>query len=349
MKRAAFFLLAAIIPAFGQYSYYYTDALTSSNSNWTHNGSTGSYTSSGLTSTSASTLVADSNIPPPANDSQTSYEVKMTLGLTQSGGTFSALLRASSNASLTASSATGTFYAIVITNVAFTGGACSATLASYKVINGTATNLSSGGAPCGNGMVVRSVITTGGVIYVYINNELSLALADSSITSGAPGISVVSSPSGNTISQVQLGPLDTVAPNAIVANTVATSSFPTRVDFQWQGVTDVQPGGVGVYEYSVLRELQGSNNYVYIGSSFTSDFSDTTVSPFTGYNYALQVSDFHGNSSWTIISVATPPAGNIDPREIGVRSLASYWGDGAEQIDMRSGCGFRAKEIIIPS
>src|SRR5271165_2928897 len=25
MKRAAFFLLAAIIPAFGQYSYYYTD------------------------------------------------------------------------------------------------------------------------------------------------------------------------------------------------------------------------------------------------------------------------------------------------------------------------------------
>ena len=261
MKRAAFFLLAAIIPAFGQYSYYYTDALTSSNSNWTHNGSTGSYTSSGFTSTSASTLVADSNIPPPANDSQTSYEVKMTLALTQSGGTFSALLRASSNASL-ASSPTGTFYAIEITNIVFSGSTCSATLASYKVINGTATNLSSGAAPCGNGMIVRSVITTSGVVYVYINNELSLALADSSITSGSPGISVVSSPSGNTISQVQLGPLDTVAPNAIVANTVATSSFPTRVDLQWQGVTDVQPGGVGVYAYSVLRALQGSNNYV---------------------------------------------------------------------------------------
>lgn len=33
----------------------------------------------------------------------------------------------------------------------------------------------------------------------------------------------------------------------------------------------------------------------------------------------------------------TPPTGNIGPRETGVRSLGSYWGDGAEQIDMRSG------------
>jgi hypothetical protein len=36
-------------------------------------------------------------------------------------------------------------------------------------------------------------------------------------------------------------------------------------------------------------------------------------------------------------TVDTPPTGNIGPRETGVRSLGSYWGDGAEQIDMRSG------------
>src|SRR5580704_4100488 len=332
MKRSAFFLLAAIIPAFGQYTYYNTDNLNTLNStNWTENGSTGSFGSSGFTSSGATTLVSKVTQPTGSN-----YEVKMTLNLTQSGGTFSALLRASSNASL-ASSPTGTFYAIEITNIVFSGGVCSATLASYKVINGTSTNLTSGAAPSGNGMIVRSVMTNSGVIYVYINNDLWAVVSDSSITSGAPGISVVSSPSGNTISQVQLGPLDTVAPNAIVASTVATSSFPTRVDLQWEGVLDVQPGGVGVYAYSVLRALQGSNNYSYIGSSFTSDFSDTTVSPGTAYNYALQVADFHQNSSWTTITVATPPAGNIDPREIGVRSLGSYWGDGAEQIDMRSG------------
>jgi hypothetical protein len=88
MKRPAFFFLAIAASAFGQtYTYYYTDSLTTSTGNWTQNG-TPSFTSSGLTSASAGTLVADANIPPPPPASQTSYEVKMTLNLTQSGGTF---------------------------------------------------------------------------------------------------------------------------------------------------------------------------------------------------------------------------------------------------------------------
>jgi hypothetical protein len=182
MKRSAFFLLAAIIPAFGQYTYYNTDNLNTLNStNWTENGNTGSFGSSGFTSSGATTLVSKVTQPTGSN-----YEVKMTLNLTQSGGTFSALLRASSNASL-ASSPTGTFYAIEITNIVFSGGVCSATLASYKVISGTATNLTSGAAPCGNGMIVRSVMTNSGVIYVYINNDLWAVVSDSSITSGVAG------------------------------------------------------------------------------------------------------------------------------------------------------------------
>ena len=46
---------------------------------------------------------------------------------------------------------------------------------------------------------------------------------------------------------------------------------------------------------------------------------------------------YHWNGSQTNITVVTPAAGNIDPRQVGVRPLGSYWGAGSEQIDMRSG------------
>ena len=71
---------------------------------------------------------------------------------------YSALLHASSNASLGTSSATGTFYAIEVANVTFTSGVCAATLAAYKVVSGTATGLDATNIPCHNGVVVRAVM-----------------------------------------------------------------------------------------------------------------------------------------------------------------------------------------------
>ncbi len=218
-KIAALFLLVAAIPGFGQYAYYYSDSLTSYNTtNWTLNG-TGSFTSGGFTSSGSSGLVYKQALPPPGDST---YEVRMVLTLTQSGGTYSALLRASPTANLGTSSATGTFYAVEVSNVTFTGGVCSATLSAYKVISGTATSLSSTNIACQNGMVVRAAMLYSGIISVYINNAQYLAVADSSITMGEPGISVASAPAGNTISYVQLGPRDTVAPNAISATSVPT-------------------------------------------------------------------------------------------------------------------------------
>ena len=184
----------------------------------------------------------------------------MVLALTQAGGTYSVLLRASSDANLGTSSASGTFYAVEVSNVAFNSGVCSATLATYKVISGTATSLGATNMPCYNGVVVRAAILSNTVLTVYIDNINYFAVADSSITSGAPGISVASAPAANTISQVQFGRQD-----------------------------------------------------------------------------ALDAYDYHWNGSQTNITVVTPAAGNIDPRQVGVRPLGSYWGAGSEQIDMRSG------------
>jgi len=271
-----------------------------------------------------------------ASPTGSSYEVRMTLALTQSGGMYSALLHASPNASLGTSSATGTFYAVEVANVAFTNGVCSATVAAYKFVSGTATGLNYTTIPCHSGMVVRAVMLSGGTIVVYIDNVDYLAVTDTAITSGAPGINVASAPSGNTISQVQLGALDMVAPGVISAASVGSSSFPTRVDLQWQGVVDNQPGGIGLLGYQILRNTPG-NSPAYIGSSTTPDFSDPTALAGQTYIYTLEAIDYHWNTSITTVNVVTPAAGNIDPREVGVRPLGSYWGAGSEQIDMRSG------------
>jgi hypothetical protein len=51
------------------------------------------------------------------------------------------------------------------------------------------------------------------------------------------------------------------------------------------------------------------------------------IAPYA-YDYDLNV---------VSLNVTTPPAGAIDPREIGVRPTGAYWGAAGEQIDMRSG------------
>ena len=71
------------------YVYYYTDPLTSINSsNWSQNGSV-SATSSGLTATSTDGGALLSSVAVP--DGTSDYEVKTTLALAGSGGTFAPL------------------------------------------------------------------------------------------------------------------------------------------------------------------------------------------------------------------------------------------------------------------
>ena len=57
----------------------------------------------------------------------------------------------------------------------------------------------------------------------------------------------------------------------------------------------------------------------------------------TTYTYEVQAADFHYNTASATVTVTTPPAGAIDPREVGVRPTGTYWGGAGEQIDMRSG------------
>ena len=211
MKRLPALFLLAGAAAFGTgYQYYYTDPLTSINTNnWILNGS-GSATSSGFTSGFSGNLVSSAAI---TSRSIANYEVRMTLTLTQSGGNYAVLMRASDNAVLDITSV-GTFYAVEVANPTFTNGVCSASLYALKVVAGSATLLSSTPIPCHNGMVLRVVmVPSGSTLIVYLDNVYYMAYSDAQpIASGAPGVTVLYAPSGNTISQVQLGPWDSAAP-----------------------------------------------------------------------------------------------------------------------------------------
>ena len=335
MKRLPALFLLAGAAAFGTgYQYYYTDPLTSINTNnWILNGS-GSATSSGFTSGFSGNLVSSAAI---TSRSIANYEVRMTLTLTQSGGNYAVLMRASDNAVLDITSV-GTFYAVEVANPTFTNGVCSASLYALKVVAGSATLLSSTPIPCHNGMVLRVVmVPSGSTLIVYLDNVYYMAYSDAQpIASGAPGVTVLYAPSGNTISQVQLGPWDSAAPNAINAQTVGVSSFPNRVDLQWQGVTD-DPNGTGIWIYQVYRYDAAHPADQWTAYSLTPSFSDPNVVPGATYTYTLIAYDYHWNLSRAPITVVIPAAGSIDPRETGVRPTGSYWGGGGENIDMRSG------------
>ena len=283
----AVLLLLSCSVAFAQgYTPYYSDTFSTINSaNWYSNGSV-SGGSSGLYGTSGS-LISKLAAPSPGN----SYEVKMTLNLNSSGGYYMAFLRATSDALPTGA---GTAYIAELANVQVSGSACSGQLYIWKMIAGAFTMLASTSAPCHNGTTVRAVMTASNAILLYVDNVLYTWAADSAITSGQPGVAVYNVGSGsfnsNSISRVDLGPLDQTPPNAIAPASVGSSAFPNHVDFQWQGVSD-NAGGTGVAYYQVTR------NGVWFTSLPGTVVTDATVTAGTTYTYTIQAVDFHWNTS----------------------------------------------------
>jgi hypothetical protein len=320
-------IVTACSALLGTYTYYFTDSLTSINtSNWYQNGTLTAGTG-GLTSSSSNggSLISKVAVP----DGSSNYEVKATLTLTQSGGNYVVYLRASSNA-MSGPAPAGTTYVYELQNPTFNGSACTATLAGSTIINGSVSTLGGTTVPCNNGMTLRVIYTAqNNQIAVYVNNTYYLGATVSSINSGQPGIGVRGAPSGNSIAQVQLGGIYAGTPAMPPTSEVGVTAFPNRVELQWPGATEASSGpGVAFYEL-----FRNGAWLLEVGD----DFADASVSPSTSYSYSIVAYDYDLNTSTDVINVTTPPAGAIDPREIGVRPTGSYWGGGGEQIDMRSG------------
>jgi hypothetical protein len=219
---------------------------------------------------------------------------------------------------------------IDLANPTFSGTSCTASLtATSQSSLSTVTFAGVSVLPCHNGMVMRTVITPGNTILVYIDNTLYMdvfAGGTWGLPPAQPGIAIDSAPSGNGITAVAIGHFDAIAPNAI--SSVTASPFRDRVDLQWSPTTD-NSIGTGGYNYVVLR------NSTAIGETTTTAFQDFTAGSTGTYTYTVQAVDFHGNATGTTKNVTMSTS--IDPRETGVRPLGSYWGAAGEQIDMLSG------------
>jgi len=314
---------------YGAYSYYYSDNLTSiDTTKWYQNGAV-TATSGGLTATTLNggSLISKVAVPDGSNE----YEVKTTLTLTASGGTYVHYLRATNDA-MTGPATQGTFYSVELQNPTFSGPACSATLAAYKRESGVVTLLGSAVVGCRNGMTMRTVFLSYGAMMAYTDNRMAMYIGGtSSITSGKPGVGALNTPSGNSIARAELGPLDRIGPNTAPASQVSTWVQPNAVDFQVQPPAD-DANGTGVYYFQVNR------NGSFLLQSQSSSFTDANVSPNTTYNYTIWAIDYHNNySGSTAVSVTTPPAGAIDPRQPGVKPTGSHWGAMGENINMQSG------------
>ncbi len=97
-------------------------------------------------------------------------------------------------------------------------------------------------------------------------------------------------------------------------DTVGTSSFPNRVDIQWQGTTD-NSGGIGVAFYALWRWDGTSWIWLTDLSAITlSTYSDTTVTYSHSYVYAIYAYDYHFNATGLGINVTTAPSDAVDPR-----------------------------------
>ena len=331
--------------AIGQsFPYQVTDPFssdTSINAIWTQNGAALSVgTSAGLTTTDASggSLIYNGS----QLDGTSTYEVNATLKLTQSGNNdaYGLYLRASSNA-INRSAASGTYYAFEIQNVQISTSnnttTCSVTYVLYERVNGnvTYTNTAPLSQPCNNQtMNIRLVYTENvpNMIVAYVNGTEFFLGSNGDIPSGQPGVAVRNAPAGNGISSVRLCNLDRVAPTG-VSSPLISSVFPDHIDLRFGGEAD-NPGGIGVGFLLLYRNGTPIVGLVPGGGTYT----DLSVTPNTQYNYTIQVFDYHLNYSITNFpQTTTPPSGAIDPRQVGVRPLGSYWGATGEQIDMRSG------------
>jgi RHS repeat-associated protein len=360
-------LLLLSTPGWAAYQYYFTDNLTSINAaSWSTTGNVGA-SSLGLAASESGGGTLISRIPIP--DGTYEAEVRTTLKLGSSGGTYTSYLQASTDAA-TSGSGSGTYLAFEMQNPQFDpDGGCAANFLVLQRTGGVVSLLSSFAGTCRDGMVLRMAVH-GNVLLVWPDQDAPMEFVGVTPGAGQPGIGAYGAPSGNAIAQVQLGTIYRTAPNAVDSQTLAVSAFPRHIDLQWKPAPTAS-ASIGFAGYWIYRDG------LYFRRTTATTFSDETVSPGENHTYVVNAVDQHYNfSAATSVTVTvppfatltgtppplpggmqTPPAlprmaglerglephtappppnGAFDPRRVGVMALGSYWGGAGEQIDTLS-------------
>lgn len=280
------------------YHYYFSDQLSApAPDSWAIKGDS-AITAEGVTSSSATGAVYLSRVPVP--DGSSDYEVRTVLNLKESGGVYTTYLHASRDA-LAGPAASGSYYAVELQNPTFSEKGCTATLSISKRSSETVTELHSETVGCRDGMVVRAVSATDGHIGVWLDHFYLTMLEDSEVTAGQPGIGIRSAPAANSLSTIELGSLDRLAPGPLRSADIQVSTSAKRVELNWPRIAD-DPNGVGMGIYTVSR----NGKVVAQVSRVHPTYVDHHVKPGVVYTYEIAAYDFHLNRTSTFLTVATP-------------------------------------------
>jgi len=255
-------------------------------------------TDGGVTSSSAQGASLLSRVPVP--DGSSDYEVRTVLSLKESGGVYTTYLHASPDA-LAGPAASGSYYAVELQNPTFSEKGCTATLSISKRSSETVTELHSETVGCRDGMVLRAISGTDGQIGVWLDHFYLTMLEDSEVTAGQPGIGIRSAPAANSLSTIELGPLDRLAPEPLRSADIQVSTSAKRVELNWPRIAD-DPNGVGMGIYTVSRD----GKVVAQVSRVHPTYVDHHVKPGVVYTYEIAAYDLHLNRTSTFLTVATP-------------------------------------------
>jgi hypothetical protein len=285
------------------YRYYFSDHLAAiSTDSWSVKGDASSV-GGGLTSASASGAALLSRVAVP--DGSSEYEVRAALNLKQSGGVYTVYLHASPDA-LSGPAAAGSYYAVELQNPTFTDKGCTATLDISKRSSETVTSLHSETVACNDGMVLRAVSAADGHIGVWLNHWTLISLDDSEVAAGAAGIGVRGAPATNSVSAVDLGQLDRLAPGPLSPADVQVRASADSVALQWPRITD-DPDGIGMGIYTVSR----NGKEIAQVSRANPMFIDKNVQPGAVYTYEIAAYDMHLNRTSTFVTAATTEGGAV--------------------------------------
>lgn len=302
LNLAATLLVAG--PLWG-YSYYLTDDLTTLDPlRWTVAGNV-TPGSTGLTAPDSAGGSFISRVPVP--DGSGEAEVRITLRLGASGGTYTEFLQATPD-SRTGGPGGGTHLAFEMQNPQFdTEQHCTANFLVLQSVGGVTTLLSSFQHSCRDGMEMRMAVH-GQVALIWPDQPTPMELPVAASGVGQPGVGAYGVPAGNAISLVQLGSMDRVAPPAIDKEKVGVSAFRNRVDVQWPPVTD-EAAGSGLAGYWISRDGR------YFMRTTSTMFQDLAVKPGETHTYAIAAVDQHYNFSPPVsVTVSTPePSGGSPP------------------------------------
>lgn len=329
MLHRSFLVAACVLPVFGQYTYYSGDSFSTVDTTkwWVNSANGGSLNGSANGLYGNGSLISKVAVP----DGSSDYEVKATFVPSPWSISHWIYLRASSD-TFGSCGVSGTYYAIrAYDNSGGLG------LVVTKRVGGTITQLFTTNAiPLTNPATIRASIRSDGDaagITLRVGAQ-SWFIADTSITSGQPGVGVAGctsvSYSSYPFTRVDVGPLDRVGPNT--SSSIASAPFPDKVILSWSAVLD-NVAGVGTRQYHVLR-----NGVLVTKTTNTTIVNDAGIAANTTYNYSVIAEDWHGSkSSAGLVSVTTPGYSNPDPRRTGITPTGSYWGAMGEQIDLLSG------------